>query len=248
MGDWWEQMSTNDFNKKKTIIEKKLRLLSSQSLDLIRKKLYTPASKIHGKGYVVYGDPYQFVNVDFGKSSLGKGDQFHLSLAGTLNENEVRHSTTLSHDSQILATPTITPVMRNTFVLESANKCWPYKGNAVYEECIYIKMLDSAEPLYLSFYTTFLTLGQFNPVRLSATRDEHCMFKLVFWEPKTRYAKFRTIELNTRVLIKHILTGKNLMVSRSSVPTIFGREYEVTCDILRDSHKMETAESFWMIV
>lgn len=247
MDDWWEQMSIDECNLKKTVIEKKLGLLAAQRLDIIKKKLYTPPTKVRARTNVAYGEPYQLVNIDFEKVCLAKSNYNCLSLAGTLNENEVKESTTLFHNCQVMASPSVTPAMRNTFVLESAHKCMSYKGNAVYEEEVYIKILDSAEPLYLSFLTSFLTLGEFNPVRLSTTRDEYCLFKLVFWEPSTRYARFRTIELNTRVIIKHVITGKNLVVTRSNVPTIFGREYEVTCDILRDSHRMETAESFWMI-
>lgn len=247
MGFWFETTENNNYYINKLTNEKNLGLLISQRMDDIKNKLYTPITKFEGKNCVVFGHPYQIINCDFEQICLGKSNYSSLSLAGTMNEFEVRKRDTLFDDCQIMAAPVVTPIMRNTFVLESAHQCPEYKGNAVYEEGVYIKIKDSEEPLYLSFSSTLLTLGEFNPVKLTSKRDEYCTFKLIFWDPKTRYAKFRTIELNTRIIIQHMATGKNLVVAKSLVPTIFGLEYEVTCNLMRNCHKMETADSYWLI-
>lgn len=248
MVGWFDSTTNCNFFEEKLKYEKSRGMLCSQKLAAAKKKLYTPVPKLGGARTVMYGNPYQIINRDFEKDCLHKKNYQHLCLAGTMNDLEVEKYGTLSEGCQVMAINTTSTIMRNTFSLESSHPCYKFTGNIIYEESVYIKTVGTEVPLYVTFMESFLTLGHMSPVTLTLKPTVYSKFKISFWKPDTRSTKFRTIEVDQRLIIKHSATGKNLVLTHSRIPTVFGSEYEVTCDTLRDTHKMETAENFWVIL
>lgn len=248
LGEWYETTVDRNYHINKLMYERSLGLLTSQRLEETWKNLYKPVAKFDEKENVVYGTPYQFINRDFEKDTLRKKDPRDLCLAGTMDDVEVDKYHTLEAGCKLTAIYTLESILRNTFCLESAHPCFSIKGNVIYDESVYIKTVATRVPLYLTFMRNLETFERHPPITLTATRNSYSKFKISFWKPDIRYTRFRTIEMKSRIIFKHSATGRNLVVTRSPIPTVFGNEYEVTCATLRDSHKMETSENFWEIV
>lgn len=246
MGEWYTLTADLNDIMERLKYEKSMGLMDSQKLNKIRENLYSPTKKMTTKGPAFYGSPYQLINSDLIKAPTGPNKYISLSLAGTIDEVGVQKYDTLVDGCQIVATPTIDPIMRNTFCFETVQVCDSTRGDVTYEEEMYIKMMGV--PLYMKFTSNILTLGTSAPVMLTSTPNEYCKFKIFFWEHCRRHTGFNTVKFDSRVIIRHMASGKNLILKESRIPTLFGNEYEVTCDIIKDSHKAETAHSFWRIV
>ncbi|CAG9817147.1 unnamed protein product [Phaedon cochleariae] len=198
--------------------------------------------------YVLYGQNYQFKTCDLTTDKDSSG--FYLS--GVINERNIDTVQHFEHGCTLSGSPVKEPCVRNTFKLMGCQTNNKEGQQVFYGDDVLLQIAESSgPPLYVQCpNSTIDTFGGHLSLRLSQFPDIYCRFKIIHWNPQKRYETTgTTFKPDTRVIIQHTASGRNLAIeSAQLIPSFYGPECIVSCHTYRDSHKMETAENFWKIV
>jgi hypothetical protein len=254
IGNWNEDHFMDEEKAKLTIYKKDHCQLLVQKTKAMFKNLLRQVPLAQEASYVVYGSVYQLKASELPNKLVpetGYKATHGLYLSGLLNEKEIEHSQHLAHNCALTASPEKSPCVRNTFVFVGCDG--QADGQTIYYgDDVYIRIYESADyPLYVQCENaTSETFGVKLHLRLTQSPDMYCRFKIFHWEPLLRYETTGTgFAPNTRVIIQHSASGKNLAAEYTTwIPTFFGAECVVSCHTLKDTHRMETAENIWKIV
>ncbi|XP_023027131.1 cilia- and flagella-associated protein 161 [Leptinotarsa decemlineata] len=251
LGLWNEELALRD---EKTIIAAYKRdhcqLLIQKTRKMFRNVLKPTVLAIEAP-YVLYGQNYQLKACDVTVSNTNK-ESSGLNLSGVINERDIDVVQHFIHGCSLSASPVGVPCVRNTFRVMGCKADDKDGQQVFYGQDVLLQISESSgRPLYLQCEnSTIDTFGGHLSVRLSQSPDIYCRFKFLHWNPQKRYETIgTTFAPNTRVIIQHTASGRNLSVEPSHwIPSFYGPECMVSCHTYRDSHKMETAENFWKII
>ncbi|XP_050310707.1 cilia- and flagella-associated protein 161 [Anthonomus grandis grandis] len=250
MGLWNEDLAIQENKNAMTAYKRDHCQMLIQKTKKMMRNILKPATLAIETTYVQYGLNYQIKTSDL-TGNLKMSDSKALYLSGLITEKEIDTCQHFKHGCMITATPLKDPFIRNTFTIVGCNEHKSAKP-VVYGEDLMIKISESdAGPLFIQCEnSTIDTFGNHLSLRLSRVPDFYCRFKVLHWDPKMRVeTQGSAFTPDKRVIIQHTASGQNLAVELNQwIPSFFGTECIVSCHTYRDSHKMETAENFWMFV
>ncbi|XP_072377479.1 cilia- and flagella-associated protein 161-like [Diabrotica undecimpunctata] len=246
IGMWDEEMALRDEKMRITAYKRdNCQLLIQKTKKMFRNVLKATVLAIESP-FVLYGQNYQLRACD-----VVTKDSSGLYLSGVINERDIDYVQHFKHGCGLSASQQKQPCIRNTFKI-MGTKSNKEGQQVVYGQDVFIQICESSgPPLYLQCENfTVDTFGRHLSVRLSECPDIYCRFKFYHWNPQQRNKTVgTTFKPDTRVIIQHTASGRNLSVEPNQMmPTFYGPEIQVSCHTYRDSHKMETAENFWRIV
>ncbi|KAL1498267.1 hypothetical protein ABEB36_009091 [Hypothenemus hampei] len=249
LGLWNEDLAIQE--DKNTIIAYKrdhCKMIIQKTKEMMCNLLKTSLLAID-KTAVLYGQNYQIRTSDLKKDLKFTDYTNGLFLSGLITEKEIDVCPHFKHGCMLTASSLKDAFVRNTFIITGCNG--HSDGQRVlYGEDIMLQISESGgPPLYVQCENlTMETFGNHLSVRLSVLPDFYCRFKVFHWNPQKRIETEGTpLTPDTRIIIQHTASGQNLAVETTSwIPTFFGPECNMSCHTYRDSHKMETAENFWM--
>lgn len=247
LGFWNEDLALREEKIRRVLYKRDHCMLSIQKTKkMFRNILQTTVLALEAP-HILYGQNYQLQACEIKPSKDSTG----LYLSGIITEREIETVQHFRHGCGLSLSRIHEPCVRNSFKIMGCNE--DKVGHQVfYGEDIFLQIYASLdEPLYIqSMNTNTDTVGEHLSVQLSTYRDIYCKFKFLHWNPQKRCETTgTTIKPDTKVIIQHTASGRNLSGEPSHwIPTFFGPECMVSCHTYRDSHNMETAENFWKIV
>lgn len=250
LGLWNEDLALQEDKNSITAYKRDHCQMLIQKTKKMMRNILKPTSLAIETAFVIYGQNYQIKTSDFSKNLKITDSSKELFLSGLITEKEIDTCQQFKHGCMMTASPIKGPFIRNTFTLTGCNGT--KEGERVmYGEDLMITTAMDTEKLYVQCENlTIDTFGNHLVLRLSAVPDFYCRFKVLHWDPQKRAETASTsFTPDTRIIIQHTASGQNLAAETTNwIPTFFGQECSVSCHTYRDTHKMETAENFWMFV
>lgn len=253
IGNWNDEVLLNDEKVRLTKYKRDHCQLLLQKTKLMFQNLLYAITLSNRTEYVFYNEWYQIKSPELpNKVHLTPGEtpSLGLYLSGLINEQVVEYAQNFVSGCPLTASPDRVPCVRNAFKFLGCNV--DKTGQSVYfGDDVYITISSDGNVLYLSCEpATLENMGGHLNVHLTNVPDMYCRFKFYHYDPQQRVETTgSSFTPNSKVIIKHSATGRNLAAEYNSwIPTFFSAECTVSCHTFQDSHHMETAENIWMIV
>ncbi|XP_060529200.1 cilia- and flagella-associated protein 161 [Cylas formicarius] len=248
LGLWQEELAQKEEKLCITAYKRKLGQLLIQKLKRMLENLLQPTVLAIKETYVMFGKNYQIKTLDLPLNLKHIGSSNILYLSGLITEREIDSFQQLNNGCMLTASTIEEPYVRNTF------RIVPCKGKKDGErvlcgEDVLIQIANADLPLYIQCESQRIdTVGYGLSLKLCQTPDVYCRFKVIHWNPQMRTkTSGKAFTPNSKNIIQQSASGQNLAVHCNEwIPTFFGPECMVSCRTYKDSHKMETAENFWV--
>uniref|UniRef100_A0A8C3VKQ9 Cilia- and flagella-associated protein 161 n=1 Tax=Catharus ustulatus TaxID=91951 RepID=A0A8C3VKQ9_CATUS len=260
IGNWLEdeyahQDLLNDFIRKKEQGQLLVQRLACVHLPII---LHL---SISSDGFVHFGDTVLLMNPDNKSSGLEgtseeqepemRGD---VTLAVDMEEVSCTRMNPCSSQVDLVHVRRVDPIGRNAFCIVSAD------GSAEGEPLRYgqsfllgTKGGVSDKLFYLaSDHKTFQNFAKKSRLQKVFLTAE--VSYLALWQAKSLDPQLRLehegfpVPADTKIIITHCYTNRNLAVPRTFCVSYFGREFEVICHNYLDSHRVEEDKNHWVII
>lgn len=247
IGHWYEDLAVRHEKIHRVLHKRDNCMLYIQKTRKMFRNLLQSTVLALESPYILYGENYQLNACDIKLSKDSTG----LYLSGVVTEKEIDTFQHFRHGSGLTLSQIQEPCVRNTFKIMGCDE--NKSGHQVfYGEDVFLQIFSSeGPPLYIQCLNSNPdNFGEHLSVQLGADRDIYCRFKFLHWNPQKRYETTgTTIKPDTKLIIQHTASGRNLSVEPSQwIWSFYDRECMVSCHTYRDSHKMETDENFWRIV
>ncbi|XP_005862920.1 PREDICTED: uncharacterized protein C15orf26 homolog [Myotis brandtii] len=256
MGNWNEDIYLEEEIMKDFLEKRDKGQLLIQRNRRLKSHLLRPMQlSVTEDGYVHFGDSVMLVNPDHPEV---QADQFltgDLSLCLTPDEIRAHMSDQFELPCGLSASPTRTPVGRNTFTVLRADR--EAIGQVLrFGQSFRLGITLGCEDqmLYLSSeHRTLLRSAKMSWLQDVYLTDEDSYLNC--WQATCPDPQLRLeweglpVPANTRVLINHCHTNRGLAVHRYLfLRTYFGKEAEVAVHTHLDSHRVERPRNHWMLV
>lgn len=210
-----------------------------QKLKKILKHTLTPRELGVGNRHVIYGKFYQLRTSVNSKSLV-------MTFRPDFNLTETDRD--VFAFSEPVAAPHKFPCVRNTIVFVSGDPNDDKVGSFVrYGDTVGIQVIDKyGKKYYLSVDTNSMGIfGHDMSLIITNTLDRYGLFILMSVNRKSIVGS--NIIPRTNFQIRHVRTGRNLILQNTSVMGYFGVERLLGCGIRLDSRRNLSEENFWSI-